>query len=89
MTQPMEDSQRTDHTVAHSLDCRGLKCPMPIYKSSLAMKQLEAGQVLEIICTDPGSLSDFPAFAKQGKHELLSSEEKDGVQTFHIRKRVD
>lgn len=87
MTQPIENSQRTDHTVAHSLDCRGLKCPMPIYKSSMAMKQLEPGQILEIICTDPGSLLDFPAFAKQGKHELLSSAELDDVQTFLIRKR--
>jgi len=89
MTQPMKSSQHADRTVAHSLDCRGLKCPMPIYKSAMAMKQLEPGQILEIICTDPGSLADFPAFAKQGRHELLSSEEQDGVQTFHIRKRED
>jgi len=89
MTQQLENPHYTDHEVAHSLDCRGLLCPMPIYKSAMAMKQLEPGQILEIICTDPGSLADFPAFAKQGRHELLSSQEQDEVQTFHIRKRED
>ena len=89
MTLQLEDPHYTDQEVAHSLDCRGLICPMPIYRSAMAMKQLEPGQILEIICTDPGSLADFPAFAKQGRHELLSSQEQDEVQTFHIRKRVD
>ncbi len=71
---------------AHSLDCRGLLCPLPVYKASMAMKQLETGQTLEIICTDLGSLEDFPAFARQGGHQLLSSTEENGQQTFHILK---
>ena len=87
MTQPIEDSTQSEQAIAHSLDCRGMKCPMPIYKASMAMKQIEPGEILEILCTDPGSLADFPAFAEQGKHELLASREQDGVQTFHIRKR--
>jgi len=63
-----------------------MKCPLPIYKASMAMKELGPGDVLEILCTDPGSLSDFPAFARVGKHEFLSGKEVDGQQTFLIRK---
>ena len=72
--------------VARTLDCRGMKCPLPIYKASMAMKALGSGEVLEILCTDPGSLSDFPAFARIGKHEFLSGTEENGQQTFLIRK---
>jgi tRNA 2-thiouridine synthesizing protein A len=87
MTQPLATPDGNPAGSAdHSLDCRGLLCPLPVYKASLAMKQLQSGQVLEILCTDPGSLEDFPAFAKQGGHELLSSEDKDGLQKFYIRK---
>ena len=72
--------------VTYSLDCQGLLCPLPIYKASMAMKELSPGQVLEIVCTDPGSLADFPAFARQGGHQLLSSHEADGRQTFRLLK---
>lgn len=87
----MYESLKTSQTpnefeVAHSLDCQGLLCPLPIYKASMAMKQLSPGEVLEIICTDPGSLEDFPAFARQGGHQLLSSQDHDGQQKFHILK---
>lgn len=75
-----------DFEVTYSLDCQGLLCPLPIYKASMAMKELSPGQVLEIVCTDPGSLEDFPAFARQGGHQLLSSREADGRQKFHILK---
>lgn len=75
-----------DFEVTYTLDCQGLLCPLPIYKASVAMKQLSAGQVLEIVCTDPGSLADFPAFARQGGHQLLSSQDDNGRQTFHLLK---
>ena len=75
-----------DFEVAYSLDCQGLLCPLPVYKASAAMKQLSPGQILEIVCTDPGSIADFPAFARQGGHQLLASQDRDGLQRFHILK---
>jgi len=70
------------------LDCKGLLCPLPVYKASQAIARLGPGQVIKIECTDPGSLLDFAALAKQRGHTLLSSEEKSGVQTFYIRKEA-
>jgi tRNA 2-thiouridine synthesizing protein A len=72
--------------ITKSLDCTGQLCPMPVYKTSLALGQLAAGDVLEVICTDPGSLKDFPALAKQGGHELLLGEERGTTQVFLLRK---
>jgi len=50
------------------------------------MGKLSVGHVLRVECTDPGSIPDFKAFARQQGHKLLSAEERDGVQVFHIRK---
>lgn len=79
--------QSTDTPAAAStVDCTGMKCPLPIYKASMALKQMSAGEVLELICTDPGSLKDIPALARETGNELLRSEESDGTQTFWLRK---
>ena len=69
-----------------SLDCRGLLCPLPVYKASQAIDKLAPGQVLRVECTDPGSLADFPALARQRGLALLSAEERGGVQVFRLRK---
>lgn len=76
------------HTEAFdtTLDCKGLLCPLPVYRTAQALEQLRAGQVLRIECTDPGSLADFPAFARQRGHTLLSAESADGVHVFLLRK---
>jgi tRNA 2-thiouridine synthesizing protein A len=68
------------------LDCKGLLCPLPIYRTAQVMAQLKSGDVLRVECTDPGSLADFPAFARQRGHTLVSAEDKDGVQVFYLRK---
>lgn len=68
------------------LDCRDLLCPLPVYRTNQAMARLAPGQVLRVECTDPGSLADFPAFARQRGHTLLSSEERGGVQVFYLRR---
>jgi tRNA 2-thiouridine synthesizing protein A len=71
------------------LDCKGLLCPLPVYKAAQAMARLERGRVLRIECTDPGSLEDFPAFARQRGHTLLSTDVVgDGVQVFYLRKET-
>jgi tRNA 2-thiouridine synthesizing protein A len=70
------------------LDCKGLLCPLPVYKTSQALGRLAAGQVLRVECTDPGSLADFPALARQRNLTLLSAADRDGVQVFLLRKEA-
>jgi tRNA 2-thiouridine synthesizing protein A len=71
------------------LDCKGLLCPLPVYRASQAVSRLGPGDVLRIECTDPGSLADFPAFARQRDLTLLAATERDGVQIFELRKEAD
>ena len=68
------------------LDARGLNCPLPILKAKKALKELEVGQILEIIATDPGSVADFGAFCRTTGHELVDSNEGDSLFTFYIKK---
>jgi tRNA 2-thiouridine synthesizing protein A len=69
------------------LDCRGTLCPMPVIRVSQAIKTIEAGQLIEMLTTDPGSVPDMEAWSKQTGHELLSRNEREGVYTFYIRRR--
>lgn len=68
------------------LDASGLNCPLPILRAKKALAALEASNVLKIIATDPGSVKDFEAFAKQTGNELLSSGEEGGKFVFMIKK---
>ena len=78
---------RVDHPdAADTLDTSGLLCPLPVYKAALALGKLETGQVLELICTDPGSLQDIPAMARQRGDLLVATEESDDRQRFWIQK---
>lgn len=69
-----------------TLDTSGLLCPLPVYKAGMALGRLESGQVLRLICTDPGSLRDIPAMARQRGDTLLAAEEDGTTQTFWIEK---
>ncbi len=68
------------------LDASGLNCPLPILRAKKAIAGLGSGQVLRIIATDPGSVKDFEAFAKQTGNELLESGEQDGKFVFAMKK---
>jgi TusA-related sulfurtransferase len=68
------------------LDASGLSCPMPIVKTAKAMRELEPGQVLEVIATDRGSLADVPAWAESTGNELLELHEEDETFFFFLRK---
>ncbi len=74
--------------VDKTLDARGLACPMPILKSRKALKSLKINQVLEIITSDPGSVSDIPAWATVTGNELLSSEERGSGEFYFLVKRL-
>jgi tRNA 2-thiouridine synthesizing protein A len=69
------------------LDARGLSCPMPILKTKKAMEKLSAGQILEILGTDPGTRNDLPAWAKRTGNEFLEERSEDGFFRFYIRKK--
>ena len=71
----------------HSLDARGLNCPLPILRTKKAMAGLSAGEVLEVIATDPGSVKDLDSFCSQTGHQMLSSNTTDdGDFVFRIQK---
>ncbi len=69
------------------LDARGLNCPLPILRAKKALAEVGSGQVLKILSTDPGSVKDFAAFAKQTGHELMSTAEAAGEFTFFMKKK--
>jgi len=70
----------------NKLDCSRLLCPMPVIKTQNALKELEEGDILEVTCTDPGTLSDIPTWCRINSHEVLSQEERDHEIIFTIRK---
>ena len=74
------------NTIDKELDARGLNCPLPILRAKKSMNELDNGQVLRIMATDPGSVKDFEAFCKQTGNELLQSAETNGEFIFVIRK---
>jgi tRNA 2-thiouridine synthesizing protein A len=68
------------------LDARGLRCPLPVLKARKALKDLAAGEILQILATDPGAVKDFEAFCRTTGHRLVASTAVDGVYDFRIEK---
>jgi tRNA 2-thiouridine synthesizing protein A len=68
------------------IDTRGLNCPLPILKAKKALAELASGQTLRVVATDPGSVRDFQAFAKQTGNELLE-QETVGEEFHHVLRR--
>lgn len=68
------------------LDTRGLNCPLPILKAKKAFAEMESGQVLKVVSTDPGSMRDFQSFARQTGHELLEQKQQ-GDDFIHLLRR--
>ena len=68
------------------LDTKGLRCPLPVLRARRAMKDMEAGEIIEIHATDPGSVQDFQAFCETTGHELIDSRADGEVFIFEIRK---
>jgi len=76
-----------DATIAMSLDLKGLSCPIPIAKTARAMKELAAGQLIEVFATDPGSVPDFKAWSRSTGNPLVESGKEGGVFRFVLRKK--
>ena len=69
------------------VDARGLNCPLPILRAKKALDELQSGQVLKVMSTDPGSQRDFQAFARQTGHELLRTDAADREWAFYLKRR--
>jgi len=69
------------------LDARGLDCPLPILRTKKTLNDMESGQTLRILATDPGSVRDFQAFSRQTGNELLEHFAADGEFRFLLRKK--
>lgn len=73
--------------ITTSLDLRGLSCPIPVVKTALAVRDtLTAGDLIEVIATDPGSVADFDAWCMSTGNELVERSESEGIYRFVIRK---
>jgi len=75
-----------DVTPNRTADFSGLSCPMPIIKTKKAVDAMVVGEVLKMISTDPGSVSDVQAWANKTGQELVGHEEEGGKFIFYIKK---
>jgi tRNA 2-thiouridine synthesizing protein A len=73
--------------IDRDLDVKGLNCPLPILRTKKALAEMETGQVLRVRATDPGSVKDFAAFAKQTGNELLEQNEENRVYEFYLKRK--
>lgn len=69
------------------LDVKGLNCPLPILRTKKALSEMPSGEVLHVLATDPGSVKDFQAFAKQTGNELLLNCETDKVFEYFLKRK--
>ena len=69
------------------LDTRGLNCPLPILKAKKALADMASGEILKIVATDPGSMRDFQAFARQTGNELVEQSSANDEYVHFLRRR--
>lgn len=69
------------------LDVKGLNCPLPILRTKKTLAEMSSGQVLRVLATDPGSVKDFQAFARQTGNELLSSGEIEQIFEYFLKRK--
>ena len=69
------------------VDARGLNCPLPILRAKKALADMQSGEILRVVCTDPGSVRDFQAFARQTGNSLLAQESEGRELTHYLQRR--
>ncbi len=74
-------------TFDKEVDTRGLNCPLPILRAKKALNDMQTGQVLKVVATDPGAVKDFQAFCKQTGNELLSQAQADREYSFFVKRK--
>ena len=73
--------------ISKELDTRGLNCPLPILKAKKALADMSSGEVLKVVATDPGSMRDFQAFARQTGNELVEQSTANEEFIHFLRRR--
>lgn len=68
------------------LDCTGLNCPLPIFKTKQAIDTLEVGQVLRMVATDPGSIKDMEAWGHQTGNKIIDQSVEEDRFIFYVEK---
>ena len=64
--------------MAHfELDARRMFCPMPVIRTQDKIKELQVGDTLEVVSTDPGALNDIPAWSRINGHKILETRDMD------------
>lgn len=77
----------TEYEITETLDVKGQNCPMPVVKTKQNIDGLAAGDVLEVLATDPGSMSDLDGWADTTDGvELIDQQEGDEVYKHYVRK---
>jgi tRNA 2-thiouridine synthesizing protein A len=78
--------EHVSYSADQKLDASGLTCPLPLLKAKQALNGMDSGQILNVICTDSGSVRDFQVFCQQSGNQLLQSVEENGTYIYYIRK---
>ncbi len=76
-----------DYAVKKTLDYKGLPCPMPIVKISQDIKSVAIDEVVEVLTTDPGSIADFPAWAKTSGNAVLETKQDAGLIHLFVKRQ--
>jgi tRNA 2-thiouridine synthesizing protein A len=76
-----------EHNAVKTLDYKGLACPMPVVRISQEIPKVAVGDVVEVHTTDPGSLSDFPAWAKSTGQEIVETRQEPGLIKIFVRRK--
>jgi len=79
--------EKTTVQVDREIDTRGLHCPLPILRAKKALNDMQSGQLLKVLSTDPGSLRDFQAFARQTGNELIEQQTVGAEEFIHVLRR--
>lgn len=75
-----------EYKISKTLDLKGLACPMPVVKISKGIKEVEVGEVIEAHTTDPGSLTDIPAWGRTTGHEIIETKQEGKDIRFLIKR---
>jgi len=70
------------------MDFERAPLPMPVVKVSKGIKEIQVGEILEAVTTDPGALADFPAWARTSGNEILKTEQGEGTIRFYIKRKA-
>ncbi|WP_422410194.1 MULTISPECIES: sulfurtransferase TusA [unclassified Endozoicomonas] len=75
-----------NYQIDHTLDTQGLNCPVPVMMLHNAVRKMKAGEILEVIATDPSTQMDIPKFSSFLGHKLLKHREFDSKFLYHLKK---